>query len=136
MSAHALILLLCVLLAVFAVAIVWLAMKLVSTLKKLAAETLAHGNTAQTLATTNARLSEIEEKGREMYLEFKSTAYDAGYQLSIVGCLQKQIAGLVSHAATMNAKRFEEEKKPVGASILEFLFAVFVPAKCGRTNTV
>jgi hypothetical protein len=45
-------------------------------------------------------------------------------------------ASLVSRAATINAKRFEEEKKAVGASILEFLFAVFLPAECGRTNTV
>lgn len=136
MSAHAAILLLGVLLAVFAVAIVWLIRELVLTKKNLAAEKIAHSNTAQSLATTNARLSEIEEKGREMYLEFQSTAYNAAYRLNIVGCLKKKIAELVAHAASMNAKRFAEEKKAVGASILEFLLAAFFPASCGRASGV
>jgi hypothetical protein len=136
MSAHAAILLLCALLTVFAVAIVWLIRELVLTKNNFAAEKVAHSNTAQYLATTNARLSEIEEKGREMYVELQSTAYNAAYRLKIVACLEKKIADLVSHAASMNAKRFAEEKKAVAASILEFLLAAFFPASCGRASGV
>jgi hypothetical protein len=136
MSAHAAILLLGVLLAVFAVAIVWLIRELVLTKKTFAAEKVAHSNTAQSLATTNARLSEIEEKGREMYLEFQFTAYNAAYRLKIVSFLEKKIADLVSHAASMNAERFAEERKAVAASILEFLLAAFFPASCGRASGV
>jgi len=136
MSAHATILLLGVLLVVFGAAIVWLIRELVLSKKNLAAEKLAHGNTAQTLVTTNARLSEIEEKGREMYVEFQFTAYNAAYCLKIVSFLEKKIADLVSHAASMNAKRLAEEKKAVAASILEFLLAAFFPASCGRASGV
>ena len=136
MSAHATILLLGVLLLVFGVATVWLTMKLIFTLKKLATETLAHGNTVQTLATTNARLRELETVGSEMYLELQATADNAAYRLKFVGFLEKKIADLVSHAASMNAKRFAEEKKAVGASIVELLLAFFLPGSCGRTDTV
>jgi hypothetical protein len=136
MSAHAVILSLCALLAVSGVAIVWLIRELVSTKKNFAAEKVAHGNTAQSLATTNARLSKIEKKGHEMYLEFQASAYNSAYRLKIVACLEKKIADLVSHAASMNAKRFAEEKKAVAASILEFLLAAFFPASCGRTSGV
>jgi len=136
MSAHAVILLLGAVLLVFAVAIVWLIRELVLTKKNFATEKVAYGNTAQTLATTNARLSEIEEKGREMYVEFQFTAYNAAYRLKIVGFLEEKIADLVSHAASMNAKRFAEEKKAVAASILEFLLAAFFPASCGRASGV
>jgi hypothetical protein len=136
MSAHAVILLLSALLAAFAVAIVWLIRELVLTKKNFAAEKTAHTNTARTLATANARLSEIEKKGREMFLEFQSTAYNAAYRLKIVACLEEKIADLVSHAASMNAKRFAEEKKAVAASIVEFLLAAFFPASCGRASGV
>ena len=136
MSAHAVILLLCVLLAMFAVAIVWLIRELVSTKKNCADEKVAHGNTAEALERSNARLSEIEKKGREMYLELQSRAYQAESRSYIVTFLEEKIADLVSHAASMNAKRFAEEKNAVGASILEFLLAVFFPAKCGWTSTV
>jgi hypothetical protein len=136
MSAHAVILLLCVLLAASGVAIVWLITKLLSVKKRLAAETLAHGNTAQTLTTTNARLSEVEKKGGEMYVELQSRAYQAEYRSNIIGCLEGKVTDLVSHAASMRAKRFAEEKKALGASIVEFLVAAFFPAGCGRTNAV
>jgi hypothetical protein len=136
MSAHAVILLLCALLLVFGVAIVWLIRELVSTKKNFAAEKVAHGNTAQSLATTSARLSEIEKKGRAMYLELQTRAYQAESRSYIMTCLEKKIADLVSHAASMNAKRFAEEKKAVAAGILEFLLAVLFPASCGRASGV
>lgn len=136
MSAHAVILLLCALLLVFAVAIVWLITELVSTKKDRAAEKVAHGNTAEALETSNARLSEVEKKGREMYLELQSRAYQAESRSYIVTCLEVKITNLVSHAASMSAKRFAEEKKAVGASIVELLLAAFFPANCGRTNAV
>jgi hypothetical protein len=136
MSAHAIILLLCALLLVFAGTIVWLLTKLVAARKDLAVEKLAHGDTTETLATTNARLREVEIVGSEMYMELLSRADQAESRSYIVTCLEGKITDLVSHAASMNAKRFAEEKKAVGASILEFLLAVFFPAKCGRTGTV
>jgi hypothetical protein len=99
-------------------------------------ETLAHGNTAQTLATTNARLRELETVGSEMYLELQATADNAAYRLKLAGFLEEKIADLVSHAASMNAKRFAEEKRAVGASVVELLLAFFFPGSCGRTDTV
>lgn len=136
MSAHAVILLLCVVLAASSVMMVWLITKLLSVKKDLAAETLAHGNTAQTLVTTNARLSEIEKKGGEMYLELQSRAYQSEYRSRIVGCLERRIADLVSQAALMSAKTFAAEKKAIGASIVEFLLAALFSGSCGRTNAV
>ncbi len=136
MSAHATILLLGVLLAVFGVAIVWLIRELLSTKKNWADEKVAHGNTVEALARSNARLSEIEKKAREMYLELQSRAYQAASRSYIVTCLQEKITDLVAHAASMNAKRFAEEKKAVGASIIELLLAVFFPAKCGRVSGI
>jgi len=136
MSAHATILLLGVLLAVFGVAIVWLIRELLSTKKNWEDEKVAHGNTVEALARSNARLSEIEKKAREMYLELQSRAYQAASRSYIVTCLQKKITDLVAHAASMNAKRFAEEKKAVGASIIELLLAVFFPAKCGRASGI
>lgn len=132
MSDHAAILSLCVLLGASGVAIVWLLMKLFSVKKDLAAERLAHVNTAHTLTTTNARLSEIEKKGGEMYLELESRAYEAGYQSAIVVSLKGRISELVAQRASMNAKRFAEAKKAVAASTVEFLLAAFFPASCGR----
>lgn len=136
MSAHTIISLLSVVLAVFAVAIAWLISELVSAKKDLASEKLAHADTTHSLDRTNARFNELRKVGSEMYMEFQATADNAAYQLKIVAFLEKRIADLISHAATMNAKRFAEEKKAVGASILEFLFAVFFPASCGRRSTV
>jgi hypothetical protein len=133
MSAHAAVPLLCALLAMSGVAIFWLITKLLSARKDLAAEKLAH---ADTLARSNAQIKELETVGSEMYLELQSKAYDAEYRLHIVGCLERKIADLVSHAASMNAKRFAEEKRAVGVSIVELLFAAFFPANCGRTNAV
>ncbi len=136
MSAHAAVPLLCALLAMSGVAIFWLITKLLSARKDLAAEKLAHADTTETLARSNAQIKELETVGSEMYLELQSKTYDAEYRLHIVGCLERKIADLVSHAASMNAKRFAEEKRAVGASIVELLLAVFFPANCRRTNAV
>ena len=136
MSAQAAILLLCVLLAISCVGIFVLITKLGSVTKALASETLAHGDTAEALAKTNTRTNELETVGSEMYLELQSKAADAASRLYIMGCLEKKIADLVLHADSMNAKRFAEEKKAMGVSIVELLMAVFFPANCGRKITV
>ena len=136
MSAHAAILLLCAVLGMSGVAIFWLATKLLSAREDLAVEKLAHADTAETLARSTVRINELETVGSEMYLELQSRAYQAESSSYIVICLEGKLANLVSHAASMNAKRFAEEKKAVGASIVELLLAFFFPASCGRTGAV
>jgi hypothetical protein len=136
MSAHAAILLLCPVLGMSGVAIFWLATKLLSAREDLSVEKLAHADTAETLARSTARINELETVGSEMYLELQSKAYQAESSSYIVTCLEGRLANLISHAASMNAKRFAEEKKAVGASIVELLLAFFFPASCGRTGAV
>jgi hypothetical protein len=136
MSAHSAILLLCVLLTILGVANVWLIRKFISARKALAAEQLAHGNSARNLAIANARINTLETVGHEMYLELQSKAYSQGYLGYIVPCLEKKISALQSQARSMSARRFAEEKREVGVSIVELLLAVFFPGKCGRANAV
>jgi|ERR1700723_733862 hypothetical protein len=83
------------------------------------------------LAVAFARIEELQRIGHEMYLELQDKAGKAAYLDHIVPCLEGKISDLISQAATMNAKRLAEEKRELGARIVDLLIGVFFPGKCG-----
>jgi hypothetical protein len=130
MSSHSIALAFCmVLMTVFgSVAFYW-GKKSISLSKELAAEKIGHANTTQALVFVSAALEELKTVGREMYLELGDKAEKAAYLDHVVPCLEKTILHLVSQAASMNAKRLAEEKRELGARIVEFLIGVFFAGK-------
>jgi hypothetical protein len=130
MSSHSVALGFCiVLMTVFGWAAFYWGKKSISLTKELAAERLAH-------AIASAALEELKMVGHEMYIELGDKAEKAAYLEHIVPCLEKKIAHLVSHAASVNAKRFAEAKRELGTCIVELLIAVLFPAKSEVTSGI
>jgi hypothetical protein len=128
MSFHSIILPLCmVLMTVFGSIACYFIMKSISLSKQLASEKLARTQTTTVLIAAFGLIKDLRRVGHEMYLELEEKADKAAYLGHLVPCLKEKISHLVSHIDSMNAKRLAEEKRELGAYIVELLISVFSP---------
>jgi F0F1-type ATP synthase membrane subunit b/b' len=128
---------LCVVLTtVLGLAALYFMQKSISLTRELASAKLARARTTAALALASARIEELQRVGHEMYLQLGEKAEKAAYLDHIVRCLEERISHLASQAASMNAKRLAEEKRELGAYVIELLINVFFPGKCRSASGI
>jgi hypothetical protein len=103
------------------------------TTRLLGVEREEHARTKLALADACAKVEELDTVGREMLPELRTASGNAAYFSVIVPFLEKELSRFVSRAASMKAQHLAEEKRELGARVLELLIGFFFPGKLRPT---